>query len=201
MRCHQSFDRNRRCCACVRAAKRREHGASRIARSAICESRRRDHAINGRKINRYRVRAPQAVPAAACSACSMRHTAGNRIVLDLRMTRSMRMGRCHHHRRRFHRQSDTVRQSTEWHRETGAITRKTNYCHRRNSNARSTHHRSVQRDRHRRDVRHCARAGGSCELIANTERNVEITCAAIAGTLRVASATAVTAATSPCESA
>ena len=37
-------------------------------------------------------------------------------------------------------------------------------------------------------------------LIANTERNVEITCAAIAGTLRVASATAVTAATSPCES-
>ena len=38
-------------------------------------------------------------------------------------------------------------------------------------------------------------------LIANTERNVEITCAAIAGTLRVASATAVTAATSPCESA
>lgn len=32
-------------------------------------------------------------------------------------------------------------------------------------------------------------------LIANTERNVEITCAAIAGTLRVASATAVTAAT------
>lgn len=38
-------------------------------------------------------------------------------------------------------------------------------------------------------------------LIANTERNVEITCAAIASTLRVASATAVTAATSPCESA
>ena len=38
-------------------------------------------------------------------------------------------------------------------------------------------------------------------LIANTERNVEITCAAIAGTLRVASATTVTAATSPCESA
>lgn len=38
-------------------------------------------------------------------------------------------------------------------------------------------------------------------LIANTERNVEITCAAIAGTLRVASATAVTTATSPCESA
>lgn len=38
-------------------------------------------------------------------------------------------------------------------------------------------------------------------LIANTERNVEITCAAIAGTLRVASATAVPAATSPCESA
>ena len=38
-------------------------------------------------------------------------------------------------------------------------------------------------------------------LIANTERNVEITCAAIAGTLRVASATAVTAATPPCESA
>ena len=38
-------------------------------------------------------------------------------------------------------------------------------------------------------------------LIANTERNVEITCAAIAGTLRVASATAVAAATSPCESA
>ena len=38
-------------------------------------------------------------------------------------------------------------------------------------------------------------------LIANTERNVEITCAAIAGTLRVASATAVTAATAPCESA
>lgn len=37
-------------------------------------------------------------------------------------------------------------------------------------------------------------------LIANTERNVEITCAAIASTLRVASATAVTAATSPCES-
>lgn len=37
-------------------------------------------------------------------------------------------------------------------------------------------------------------------LIADTERNVEITCAAIAGTLRVASATAVTAATSPCES-
>lgn len=33
-------------------------------------------------------------------------------------------------------------------------------------------------------------------LIANTERNVEITCAAIASTLRVASATAVTAATS-----
>lgn len=38
-------------------------------------------------------------------------------------------------------------------------------------------------------------------LIANTERNVEITCAAIAGTLRVAPATTVTAATSPCESA
>lgn len=38
-------------------------------------------------------------------------------------------------------------------------------------------------------------------LIANTERNVEITCAAIAGTLRVASSTAVAAATSPCESA
>ncbi len=38
-------------------------------------------------------------------------------------------------------------------------------------------------------------------LIAGTERNVEITCAAIASTLRVASATAVTAATSPCESA
>lgn len=38
-------------------------------------------------------------------------------------------------------------------------------------------------------------------LIANTERNVEITCAAIASALRVASATAVTAATSPCESA
>lgn len=38
-------------------------------------------------------------------------------------------------------------------------------------------------------------------LIANTERNVEITCAAIASTLRVASAAAVTAATSPCESA
>ena len=38
-------------------------------------------------------------------------------------------------------------------------------------------------------------------LIANTERNVEITCAAIASTLRVASATAVTVATSPCESA
>ena len=38
-------------------------------------------------------------------------------------------------------------------------------------------------------------------LIANTERNVEITCAAIAGTLRVTSATAVTAATPPCESA
>lgn len=38
-------------------------------------------------------------------------------------------------------------------------------------------------------------------LIANTERNVEITCAAIAGTLRVASATAIPAATSPCESA
>lgn len=38
-------------------------------------------------------------------------------------------------------------------------------------------------------------------LIANTERNVEITYAAIAGTLRVTSATAVTAATPPCESA
>lgn len=38
-------------------------------------------------------------------------------------------------------------------------------------------------------------------LIANTERNVEITCAAIAGTLRVTSATAVPATTSPCESA
>ena len=38
-------------------------------------------------------------------------------------------------------------------------------------------------------------------LIAGTERNVEITCAAIASTLRVASATAVTVATSPCESA
>ena len=37
-------------------------------------------------------------------------------------------------------------------------------------------------------------------LIADTERNVEITCAAIASTLRVASATAVTAATSLCES-
>ncbi len=47
-------------------------------------------------------------------------------------------------------------------------------------------------------------APGSADLatlIANTERNVEITCAAIAGTLRVASATAVAAATSPCESA
>ena len=38
-------------------------------------------------------------------------------------------------------------------------------------------------------------------LIDNTERNVEITCAAIAGTLRAASATAIPAATSPCESA
>ena len=75
----------------------------------------------------------------------------------------MRMGRRHHHRRRFHRQSDTVRQSAEWHCETGAIARKTNYCHRWNGNPRSTHHRSVERDRHRRNVRHCARAGGSCD--------------------------------------
>ena len=47
-------------------------------------------------------------------------------------------------------------------------------------------------------------APGSADLatlIAGTERNVEITCAAIASTLRVASATAVAAATSPCESA
>ena len=107
----------------------------------------------------------------------------------------MRMGRRIITRRRFHRQSDTVRQSAEWH------------CELAQSQGKPTIAigGTVTRDPHTIEalnetgiVATFGIAPGPADLatlIANTERNVEITCAAIASTLRI------TAATSPCESA